>query len=73
MGVAFCTGSCLACRRPFTFNPMRVPSLRVNGVREPICEGCMTGRINPLRVEKGLPPFEILPGAYEACDESELG
>jgi hypothetical protein len=73
MGYVFCTAPCLACGIPFIFNPMRVPSLRINGVREPICESCMIGRINPTRVARGLAPFEIMPGAYEACDESELG
>jgi hypothetical protein len=73
MGFAYCTGPCLTCGGLFIFNPMRVPSFRVNGIREPVCEDCLTGVINPRRVEAGLPPFEIMRGAYEACDESELG
>ena len=30
-------GDCIVCARPFTFNPVRVPSITVNGEREPIC------------------------------------
>jgi hypothetical protein len=71
MGVAFCIGPCVCCRVPFVFNPMRVPSFRVNGVREPLCERCM-GLVNQKRAAIGLPPFTIMPDAYEACEESEL-
>jgi hypothetical protein len=71
MGFAYCMGPCLGCGLPFVFNPVRVPSFRVKGVREPICERCMT-LINAKRDAAGLPPFTIMPDAYEACDESEL-
>ena len=56
---------------PFCYDPRRVPSLRVNGVREPICLACVT-RANPVRVRNGLPEIVPLPGAYDACDESEM-
>jgi hypothetical protein len=73
LGFAYCVGPCLICNIPFVFNPMKVPSITVKGTREPICERCMNGRVNPARIAKGLPPFEIMPDAYDACDESELG
>ena len=71
MGYAMCMAPCLACCRVFSFNPVAVPSFRVNGVKEPLCEACM-GLINRKREAAGLKPFDIRPDAYEPCDESEL-
>lgn len=72
MGYAFMIGSCFACGRIFTFNPVRVPSVRdINGIRQPVCRTCVD-RINPLRKQKGLPGWVVVSDAYEACDESEL-
>lgn len=71
MGFALCTGTCAACHRLFMFNPVRVPSVRINGEREPVCEACMRAA-NVERAKRGLEPFVILPDAYEACDEAEL-
>ena len=73
MGYAFMIAPCLVCKNRFTFNPIRVPSFKVKGVKEPICRVCHIA-LNKLRVEKGVPPFpEPHPDAYEACDENELG
>lgn len=64
-------GPCYGCKRVFSFHPNKVPSIRVNGVREPICESCV--RIaNPRRIANGLPPIEILPGAYDGAAEEEI-
>jgi len=71
MGYAFAMGLCFGCKRPFTFNPVRVPSVVVDGERYPICAGCVE-RANPLRAKNGLPLIVPLPGAYDPCDESEL-
>lgn len=71
MGFALCTGSCAACHRLFMFNPVRVPSVRVNGEREPVCRACMDAA-NAERKSRGLEPFPIADDAYEAVDESEL-
>jgi len=71
MGYAFATGTCLVCRQFFTFNPVRVPSFRNNGVREPVCLYCM-GVINRARIKAGVPAFQIPLDAYEPCDEREL-
>lgn len=72
MGYCYCVGFCIACKTPITFNPVRVPSLVVNGQREPLCERCFN-RWNELhRTSKGLPPEPLLEGAYEPVDEHEL-
>jgi hypothetical protein len=64
-------GVCLECQRTFGFNPHRVPSLTVNGVREPICRECIL-HANTLRRDQGVDEFVIHPDAYEAINESEL-
>jgi hypothetical protein len=71
MGYAIASGYCLLCRRVFSFNPVKVPSFRVNGTKEPVCAGCMD-QVNVKRVELGVPAFEIPADAYEPCDEGEL-
>jgi hypothetical protein len=72
MGYAICIGTCMGCGRTFRFNPNRVPSIRINGVREPVCRQCVE-RANHHAREKGEPEFVIPANAYEAIDESELG
>ena len=71
MGYVFATSACFGCGQPFTYNPVRVPSISWNGTREPICRGCVE-RVNPNRIANGLDPIEILPDAYDAIDEREL-
>jgi len=53
------------------FHPNLVPSLRINGTREPICRTCIDVA-NPIREEKGLAPITILPAAYEPAEESSV-
>ncbi len=65
-------GACIACKRAFAFNPLKVPSTTaVTGTREPVCPACMDA-INAKRVRLGLPPFEIAPDAYDAAAEEDL-
>lgn len=71
-GFAICLGSCINCGKPFSFNPVKVPSIRVNGVREPVCKPCVE-TANVERVAAGLEPFAINPDAYDPCREEELG
>jgi hypothetical protein len=71
MGYALCMGYCVGCKQVFSFNPMRVPSVTVNGNREPICRDCVE-RYNPIRIAKGLEPIVPKSDAYDACDENEL-
>jgi hypothetical protein len=73
MGYALCTSNCFGCGRIFSYNPMRVPSIRDprTGSKEPICQACVD-RVNPIREQNGLPPIVPARDAYEPCDESEL-
>ena len=71
MGYAYCTSACIGCGRIFSYNPRRVPSVRINGNREPICLACVN-HVNPKRIANGLQPIVLHPDAYWPCDESEL-
>jgi hypothetical protein len=71
MGYAMALGECLLCSKPFYFNPVKVPSFRVNGVKQPMCSLCME-QVNLKRKLMGVEEFVIPSDAYEACDESEL-
>jgi len=71
MGYVFLTAPCYGCGELFSFHPHRVPSIVIDGRREPICADCVA-RANPKRIARGLPPIVPLPGAYEGCDEAEL-
>jgi len=71
MGYMLAYGACVRCKRDFYFNPARVPSVRLNGHREAVCQACVE-EVNPQRVANGLEPIVPLPGAYEPADEHEL-
>jgi hypothetical protein len=71
MGYALMFGPCISCRRVFSFNPLRVPSIRVNGEKEPVCRECIIAA-NPMRKKNGLAEFEIHPDAYEPANENDL-
>lgn len=64
MSYMYVLGSCFGCGQRFAFSAERVPSIVVDGEREPICLQCVT-RVNPTRVAAGLDPIVPLPGAYE--------
>lgn len=72
MGYVIAMAPCLACGKVFSFNPLRVPSHRVNGMLEPVCKACMT-LVNAKREAMGLEPHPIMEGAYEPAGEDELG
>jgi hypothetical protein len=72
MGYAIAFGACCGCNQMFGFNPMRVPSVTINGSREPICQNCVD-RVNPQRIANGLAPIIPFPDAYAPCDEGEMG
>ena len=57
-------GECYSCHAPLAFNATHVPSLPVDGVRQPICRSCIE-RANPRRIANGLQPVVIHPDAYE--------
>lgn len=71
MGYALCYGYCIVCRQLFAFNPTHVPSIIVNGEREPVCEPCVR-YANKQRAELGYPLFVVHANAYEPCNEDEL-
>lgn len=72
-GYAFATAACFGCGRMFSFNPVRVPSIRdpKTGEKEPVCLHCIE-RANPRRIANGLPPIVPHPEAYEPCSEEEM-
>lgn len=72
MGYVQALGHCALCGAVFTFNPLRVPSVRIDGSRRPVCERCVTTRINPARRSQGLEDLVVAPDAYEAIHEEEL-
>ena len=72
MGYVQALGHCILCQKVFSFNPIRVPSIRVDGKREPVCEECIRLKVNPYRESKGLEPVIPEPDAYDEVDEGEL-
>lgn len=71
MGVYYCVGCCVVCRKNFMFNPHRVPSIRIDGVRREVCRDCFDVA-NAKRKKLGVEPHKILAGAYEPAEEGEL-
>jgi len=57
-------GSCVNCGVFMGFNPEKVPSIRVNGIREPLCKKCFIKWNEIHRISKGLEPMKISPEAY---------
>lgn len=62
-GALIAFGPCVGCKRVFAFDPELVPSVAVDGVRQPICLACVDAA-NPKRIANGLAPIKPLPGAY---------
>ncbi len=61
MGYMLLYATCCNCKQPMTCNPDLVPSLMIDGKKEPLCEPCtlkwekIHGKTNTIK-----------PGAYEA-------
>lgn len=70
MSFMFVIGNCAGCRRRISFSASHVPSIRVKGVREPLCRACV-GVLNARRVAEGLPEQPVRPDAYEP-EETDL-
>ena len=75
MGYWMLIARCLRCRRPFSVNPEKVPSVPVrwegetpipdpDGTREPLCRPC-ADLMNAVRVEQGLEPLRYAEDAYQ--------
>jgi hypothetical protein len=71
MGYLLMSAECVRCREIFSSNPLRVPSVVVNGVREPLCRRCVEWA-NVERKARGLSTWKIFPDAYEPVDEREV-
>ena len=71
MGYALVTSNCFGCKKLFMYNPIHVPSITVDGQREPVCLTCVE-RVNPMRKANGLEPIKLHPEAYEPVSEYEL-
>lgn len=69
MEFIYCVGFCASCNRHLLFNPHLVPSVKVDGVREPICERCFDQWNSIHRTEKGLDPIPLDPQAYTPTEE----
>ena len=65
MAYMYVLGSCVGCKTPIMFNADHVPSLRVNGTKEPLCESCFCKWNERHRTSKGLEPAPLSPQAYE--------
>ena len=57
-------GECIACKRDIHFNPVHVPSIYVEGIREPLCVNCFDLWNEVHRVSKDLEPVSLHPRAY---------
>ena len=68
-GYMFVLGPCAGCGTVFAFNADLVPSVRVNGQREPICAACVTAA-NPIRRAHGLDPIVVHPDAYQPSEDT---
>ena len=72
MGWVTAMSACFGCGKVFAYNPNRVPSIRHEGVKQPVCLECIN-LANPRRIENGLSPLVPHPEAYQPLDENELG
>ena len=70
MAFMYCHSVCCNCKAPISFNPERVPSLRVNGGREPLCAGCFAEWNRIHRTSRGLTPEPLQPDAFEPLEVS---
>jgi len=71
-GYAFVTSACCACGAWISYHPHKVPSIRVNGHREPLCRGCFARWNEIHRLDQGMPALLVDTEAYEPCPVEEL-
>lgn len=74
------SGACCGCGTVFSYNPYRVPVIRLgldgegrkvpapDGQPEPLCQRCFDA-INDERQDQGLEPIMLMPDAYEDPDQ----
>ena len=69
MGFCLALGTCGACGKPLSFNPLSVPSTRdKHGVLQPICRACVA----KWQASHPDQKFTIPADAYEPCEEERL-
>jgi hypothetical protein len=56
-------GACIGCGQSINFDPLIVPSVHVDGNKQPLCRHCVA-RMNMIRTARGEPRIEPLPGAW---------
>ena len=78
MAYVVVSSPCVNCGRIFSYNPHRVPSIVVDGEREPVCRQCIYAENARRELLNGVTGehWELLPAphpdAYEPIHESEL-
>ena len=70
-GAAICHGRCVVCRQPFAFHPENVPSICIDGLRQPLCQPCVE-QANGERGAAGLHHIVPVPGARGAGGASDI-
>ena len=70
---------CVSCGQIFAYNPKRVPSVTIDGEREPVCKDCIAAEnlkrecyIAIGQTDPYLPILTYHPDAYEPISENEL-
>ena len=79
-GFAMLIADCAGCGAVGMFHPHKAPSIRLNdqgkpdpcGDRFPICLACFDRWNQIHRIDNGLDPIKLQPGAYGAFSEGEL-
>jgi len=71
MGYVSVIAPCIRCGQPFMFSPTKVPSIVIDGTREPLCASCVVA-INEVRVGLGHDPIVPSPDAYLGDDENDV-
>jgi hypothetical protein len=61
-GYYWAMGTCVACGSTISFNPDYVPSIRVDGKKEPLCRGCF-GQWNQIYREQRYRSPLLLSGS----------
>ena len=69
MGHMLLVCNCINCGVLMGCNPNYVPSIRVDGKREPLCKDCFAAWNEFHRTSKGLEPVALHPEAYEPAEE----
>lgn len=65
-GIAmYAVSVCCSCGDRVTFDPDTVPSIRVDGIKRPLCRACFDRWNLRHRISRGLAPVPLHPSAYK--------